>query len=109
MATESHEFDRSLWTTYGNKKHLCLNFEVKTVHCLHEMLFLTISRPAILLQTAAKMHSFLETLIAEARDILHLWETARGIIPSDVEQGVVLSIEYIYFGGSHSHKLVYSY
>jgi hypothetical protein len=68
MATESHDFDRSQWTTYDLKKHFCLNSDVQTVHCSHEILFSTISRAAILLQTAAKMHSFLQTLIAEARD-----------------------------------------
>jgi hypothetical protein len=72
MTTESHEFDRSRWTTHDLKKHFCLNSDVNAVYCLHEILFPTISRLAILLQTAAKMHSFLETPIAEARDILYL-------------------------------------
>lgn len=72
MATESHKFDRSQWTTHDLKKHFCLNSDVNAVYCLHEILFPTILRPAILIQTAAKMHSFLETPIAEARDILYL-------------------------------------
>jgi hypothetical protein len=72
MGTESHEFDRSQWTTYDSEKQFCLASDVETVYCLREILFPTISRPAILPQTAAKMHSFLEKLIAEARDIIYL-------------------------------------
>jgi hypothetical protein len=72
MATESHEFDKSQWTTYDLKKHSCFESDVEPVYCLYEILFSTIPRAAILLKTAAKMHDFLEILLAEARETLYL-------------------------------------
>jgi hypothetical protein len=45
-----------------------------------------------MLYAAMKMHSSLETLLAEVRDILCLENKARGIISSELKQGEIYPI-----------------